>query len=52
MGTIAEVGIDLVMVGASLSLPARKAAEVLLVQLHKRETSATIISTRKEDEAL
>ena len=40
------------MVGASLSLPARKAAEVLLVQLHKRETSVTIISTRKEDEAL
>jgi hypothetical protein len=34
-----------------LSLPARKAAEVLLVQLHRRETSATITSTRKEDEA-
>ena len=45
------MAIDLVVVGASLSLPARKAAEFLLVQLHKRETSATIISTRKEDEA-
>lgn len=28
-----------------------KAADVLLVQLHRRETSASITSTRKEDEA-
>jgi hypothetical protein len=51
MGTIAQGRNRSGHGGSCLSLPARKAAEILLVQLHRRETSAIIISTIKEDEA-